>query len=962
MTSRDPSPLGGLVSPMSPTRPRSAGSGSPHARTGLASCLPRKWNKMVVGVCVASLFAVALVATMTSNMIHLTMKNSAASPITARQDMARSLNETMADTVMTTYAPTAPPLASGFKLTQKDYLEEWASKFHPIPKLIHQTWKTEDIPSRQRFDVATWTNMNPTYTYKLWTDHDMDEHMEANHADMMTAWDLMKPIEKADTFRYVVLYDFGGYYADIDVACTQPIDSWTDNTHNFHNIDFIVGFEVVTDRPDWADWFAARRQLCQWTMAAAPGHPALKRTLNSIRTFFEKKPEEYTIMMATGPGVWTSSISNHLQAAYNLTFANEDFFSVDRLMNNYIHIGTMLFMPLRSFAKNSGGYSPPHHFAQSDVLIRHGFSGSWKDSAGGKQHLGPGGAMNPENKPMVTCKGLSTHRGERVCAYGASPPQEIASMAFDHRNETKWLTPGMFVRGKDSPDPPWISVSSCMPSDWRTQPEHECPPNRADAPFTASGYAITSANDVPGRDPFKWVVEGLNGDVAVDANVSWEVLDRREGERFDDRLQRRVFTISEPRSFARYRLRVLGIARASEAMVQISELEFFNRPAVPDPPGVPTCANGVCVCCGYLSENEGVAKLTDGRLDTKMMLGITAPPLGSFLANITLNVSSAIVPTTLTGGRDNNTTKTARLPSGNTSDTSASTTNVMAVPLQPWQGYIVTTGNDEPGRDPTDWSVFGTTHPNATSGWVVLDTRDKMTLCRRNTMNMFRFPDAVVDTMTGLQWVRFAVRNTRSLTDAFCQKHYRCLQMSGFQLVGQGDVPNTAIVHGDTDNASFCDSVPTQTVSTTIPVTTPPATPPPVVTPRPATTRPATTRPATTTLPVAVKKQTSVQRARTLPSGRTSKNRAQAKVERSVNITSSRDAARNMTRATARQQATAGRTLTKGANATTNSTPLTTKEANNVKPETNVDGRMVNKLALHRARRRRVRSKKATAS
>ena len=83
----------------------------------------------------------------------------------------------------------------------------------------------------------------------------------------------MKPIEKADTFRYAILHDKGGYYADVDVTCTRGIDEWQQQTNDFFNVDLMVGFEVVTEREDWAQWYARKFQMCQWTMAGRAGHP-----------------------------------------------------------------------------------------------------------------------------------------------------------------------------------------------------------------------------------------------------------------------------------------------------------------------------------------------------------------------------------------------------------------------------------------------------------------------------------------------------------------------------------------------------------------------------------------------------------------------------------------------------------------------------------------------------------------
>ena len=46
------------------------------------------------------------------------------------------------------------------------------------------------------------------------------------HPELHAAWARMLPIHKADLFRYVILHDVGGYYADIDVNPMQPVRDW----------------------------------------------------------------------------------------------------------------------------------------------------------------------------------------------------------------------------------------------------------------------------------------------------------------------------------------------------------------------------------------------------------------------------------------------------------------------------------------------------------------------------------------------------------------------------------------------------------------------------------------------------------------------------------------------------------------------------------------------------------------
>ena len=68
---------------------------------------------------------------------------------------------------------------------------------------------------------------------------------------------------------------------------------------------------------------------------------------------------------------------------------------------------------------------------------------------------------------------------------------------------------------------------------------------------TLVGYALTSANDVPQRDPRDWRLLGSN-----DGGKTWAVLDERRGETFGRRFQRRVFSLTNQTACAIYRLQI----------------------------------------------------------------------------------------------------------------------------------------------------------------------------------------------------------------------------------------------------------------------------------------------------------------------------------------------------------------------------------------------------------------------
>lgn len=58
-------------------------------------------------------------------------------------------------------------------------------------------------------------------------------------------------------------------------------------TNDMYNVALMVGFEMLTgSRPDWYLWYARKFQMCQWTIASAPKHPALANVLETIMDVF----------------------------------------------------------------------------------------------------------------------------------------------------------------------------------------------------------------------------------------------------------------------------------------------------------------------------------------------------------------------------------------------------------------------------------------------------------------------------------------------------------------------------------------------------------------------------------------------------------------------------------------------------------------------------------------------------
>ena len=95
---------------------------------------------------------------------------------------------------------------------------------------------------------------------------------------------------------------------------------------------------------------------------------------------------------------------------------------------------------------------------------------------------------------------------------------------------------------------------------------------------TATAYALTSADDVPTRDPQVWSLEG-----SADG-ATWVGLDRRSpGKPFEKRHQTQTFDIAKPAAFRFYRFTFMP----QEAYFQVAEIALTGVDMTPSPPPVP---------------------------------------------------------------------------------------------------------------------------------------------------------------------------------------------------------------------------------------------------------------------------------------------------------------------------------------------------------------------------------------
>lgn len=89
--------------------------------------------------------------------------------------------------------------------------------------VVHQTWKTHELEPRKKAWHASWARNG--FTVQLHNDTECLDDVtrlaeQTGHPSLVTVYQGLTPVQRADFWRYAIAYLEGGIYSDIDIAAT----------------------------------------------------------------------------------------------------------------------------------------------------------------------------------------------------------------------------------------------------------------------------------------------------------------------------------------------------------------------------------------------------------------------------------------------------------------------------------------------------------------------------------------------------------------------------------------------------------------------------------------------------------------------------------------------------------------------------------------------------------------------
>lgn len=190
-----------------------------------------------------------------------------------------------------------------------------------IPRLIHQTYPTLDLPAALAENVAQLKARNPRWTHTLYDDAAIEAFIRTHYDDSVWRdYDLIDPrygSARADFFRYLLIYRLGGVYLDIKSTATRPLDEVLrpDDAYILSHWDNAPGASEagmgrhaeVRDVPGG--------EFQQWHVMAEPGHPFLAAVIAAVRAGIARYHPlrggtgKRAVLRLTGPIAYTRAIA-----------------------------------------------------------------------------------------------------------------------------------------------------------------------------------------------------------------------------------------------------------------------------------------------------------------------------------------------------------------------------------------------------------------------------------------------------------------------------------------------------------------------------------------------------------------------------------------------------------------------------------------------------------------------------
>lgn len=119
-----------------------------------------------------------------------------------------------------------------------------------ISKNIFQTheWEYDSLPEYMKQITMTWKNINPDWNYIYMGSEKRKKYVEMSLPEILPYYEKVSNISQADIWRYLITYNMGGIYADMDSVCNMSLNYFF-NMINKNNSNYEVVCTAIQKGP-----------------------------------------------------------------------------------------------------------------------------------------------------------------------------------------------------------------------------------------------------------------------------------------------------------------------------------------------------------------------------------------------------------------------------------------------------------------------------------------------------------------------------------------------------------------------------------------------------------------------------------------------------------------------------------------------------------------------------------------
>ncbi|RYE12702.1 MAG: glycosyltransferase [Rickettsiales bacterium] len=236
---------------------------------------------------------------------------------------------------------------------------------------MHQTYVSKDLPQELKQNVEYLKKTNPGWTHRLFDDQDIIKFIHENYGTILL--DYYRRINpkygaaRADLFRYLLVYKYGGVYIDIKSSCNSPLNNvllpddryilthWRNSDGEVHaQIGKFKELEHIE-----------QGEYQQWYIISVAGHPFLRSVIKNVLTNIDKyRPWTFGtggigVLRLSGPIAYTLAIHPILHNAPHRLLKNESLIDFQYSIYNT--------------AKHHRSVYKVHYFFLTESIVRMSF-------------------------------------------------------------------------------------------------------------------------------------------------------------------------------------------------------------------------------------------------------------------------------------------------------------------------------------------------------------------------------------------------------------------------------------------------------------------------------------------------------------------------------------------------------------------------------------------------------------